>query len=102
MLNAIRPPSFPHVIPRLCVFARLIGGHGEVLCRVRIVNAQNRDVVYESADQPIRFDDRLQTRFFSLRLNQITVHAPGDFWVEFYCSGQFVDDAVLQILAGGE
>lgn len=98
VLNAIRTPSFPHVVPRLGVFAQLIGGHGEVRCRVRIVNAQTNDAAYESGEQTIRFDDRLQTRYFVLRLSQITVHSPGDFWVEFFCNGQFLDDAVLRIL----
>ena len=80
------------------MFAQLIGGHGDVRCRVRIVNARNRDVVYESAEQVVRFSDRLQTRYFTLRLVGITVHDPGDFWVEFSCNDQFVDDAVLRLL----
>lgn len=75
VLNAIRPPAVPHTIPHLCVFAQLIGGHGEVRCRVRIVNAHNRDVVYESAEQVVRFDDRLKTRYFILRLAGITARA---------------------------
>jgi len=98
VLNAFRPPAFPHVIPQLCVFAQLVGGHGDVRCVVRVVNAQTRDVAYQSTERVIRFDDRLQTRYFSLRLAQVTVHAPGEFWVEFHCNGQFVDAAVLRIL----
>jgi hypothetical protein len=66
VLNAIRPPAFPHVVPRLCVFAQLIGGHGDVRCQVRIVNARNRTVEYESAEQTISFADRLQVRYFAL------------------------------------
>jgi hypothetical protein len=101
VLNAIRPPAFPHVIPRLCDFAQLIGGYGEVRCVVRVVNAHNQDVAYQSSERLVRFDDRLQTRYFSLRLEQVTIHTPGDFWVEFTCNDQFVDDAVLRILEGG-
>jgi len=70
VFNAIRPPAFPHVLPRLCVFAQLVGGHGEVNCIVRVVNAQNRDVVYESPRQTVRFDDRRQTRYFMLKITE--------------------------------
>lgn len=98
VLNAIRPPAFPHTLPRLCVFARLIGGHGEVKCRVEIVNAQSRTLMYTSPDQTLRFDDRRQTRYFTLRLTGISIPGPGEYWVEFYCNGRFVDDSVLCIL----
>jgi hypothetical protein len=97
ILNSIRPPSFPHVLPRLCVFAQLIGGHGEGRCRVRIVAARNLDAVYESSDQVIRFDDRLETKYYTLRLRQITLHGPGEYWVELMWNGRFVDDAVLRV-----
>ncbi len=98
LLNSIRPPSFPHVLARLCVFAQLIGGHGEGRSRVRIVNANSLETVYESPDQVIRFDDPLQTRYVALRLLGITIHGPGEYWVELTWDGQFVDDAVLRIL----
>lgn len=99
VLNSIRPPSFPHVLAKFCVFAQLIGGHGRVECVVRIVNAQNRDVVYESSTQSVHFTDRRQTRYFILKLTDLKIHSPGDYWVELMCNNQFVDDAVFQILS---
>jgi hypothetical protein len=98
ILNAIRPPALPHAIPKLCVFARLVGGHGDVRCRVRVVSARDLSVVYESADQPVRFADPLQTRYFVLRLTDVTIHTPGVYWLELSCDGQFLDDAILRIV----
>ena len=98
ILNSIRPPSFPHVLSRLCVFAQLIGGHGEGRCRIRIVDARNLDAVYESADQIVRFDDRLEVKYYIVRLMEITIHGPGEYWVELTWNGHFVDDAAVRIL----
>ena len=98
ILNAIRAPSFPHVLPRLGIFAQLVGGFGEVPCVVRVVNAHNRELVYESPVRTVAFGDRLDTRYFVMRLANITIRTAGDFWVEFYCGGLFVDDALLRIL----
>jgi hypothetical protein len=98
VLNAIRPPAFPHTIARLCIFAVLVGGYGDVRCRVRVVNAHNREVAYESPLRTIRFDDRLQTRYYAHRLEQITISAPRAFWVELTCNDEFIDDASLHIL----
>lgn len=98
VLNAIRPPAFPHVLKKLCVFAQLIGGHGEVRCMIRVVHAANRDLTYESNEFPLRFTDRRQTRYFVLRIEDIALQEPGEYWVELHCNGEFVDDAILRIL----
>ena len=102
ILNAIRPPTFPYVLKRLCVFAQLIGGWGEIECRVRVVSAKNREVVYESAPVLVHFSDRRQGRYPIVRMLNIALLQPGEYWVELSCSGQFVDDAVLLILGEDE
>jgi len=97
VLNAVRVPAFPHTLAKLCIFAQLVGGFGDVRCQVQVVNASNRDVVYRSPARTVRFDDRRQTRYYSLKLTQIIIPAPADFWVEFFCNDQFVDDATLRV-----
>ncbi|HXD86182.1 MAG TPA: hypothetical protein VN641_06795 [Urbifossiella sp.] len=98
VMNAIRPPSYPYRIKKLCVFAQLIGGQGDVACVVRIVNSANRGLVYESEPFRLRFEERRQTRYFVLRITDIAIQAAGEYWVELTCDGSFVDDAVLRIL----
>jgi hypothetical protein len=72
VFNAVRVPAFPHTLAKLCIFVQLVNGYGEVNCRVRIVNASNRDIMYQSPVHVVRFDDRRQTRYFRLKLTQIT------------------------------
>ena len=69
-----------------------------VRCSIRVVNSANRELTYESAEFPLRFNDRRQTRYFVLRITGIGIQEPGEYWVELQCNGQFVDDAVLRIL----
>jgi hypothetical protein len=98
VLNAVRVQAFPHTLARLGIFAQLVSGYGAVRCQVRVVSAHNREVVYQSPAQTVRFDERRQTRYFVLRLAQLTIHAAGEFWVELYCNDEFVDDATLRFL----
>lgn len=102
VLNAIRAPGFPYTLAKLCVFARLVNGYGPVRCRVRIVDGGTRETVYESVENVLRFTDRMQTKYFLLRLTEIAVPAAGTFWVELYCNDVFVDDATLRFLSSNE
>jgi hypothetical protein len=97
VLNAIQVPTFPHTLDKLCVFAKLVGGLGDVRCHVEVVSAASGEVVYRSPTRVVRFDDRRQTRYYFLKLAQIILPAAGEFWVEFFCNGQFMDDATLRI-----
>lgn len=44
VLNAIRVPTFPHTLAKLCVFAQLGGGLGDVRCYVEVVDAASGEV----------------------------------------------------------
>jgi hypothetical protein len=97
VLNTVRVPSFPHDLPQLCIFARLIDGLGQVRCRVQVTRASDRAVIYRSPERILDFPDRHQTRYFILRMQQVHCPAPGEYWVEFYCNNEFIDDAVLRL-----
>jgi hypothetical protein len=97
VLNAVRVPGFPHTLDKLCVFARLVSGYGQLRCRVRVTRASDRVIVYRSPEQMLHFTDRRQTRYYVMRMQQISCPEPGEYWVEFFCNGEFVDDAVLLI-----
>ena len=98
VLNAIRPPSFPHVLPRLCVFAKLSDGLGDIRCRVRIINVADLTTVYETPELALRFHDRRQILYANFRIEQLRWTSPGEFVVELFCNGEFVDDAVLMVV----
>jgi len=98
VLNAIRVASFPHVLARLCVFAKLSDGLGDIRCRARIVNARTSSIVFETPEHTIRFRDRRQILYANFRIEQLVWTAPGESVVELFCDGQFVDDAVLMVV----
>ena len=97
VLNAIRVPAFPHTLPQLCVFARLIDGFGDVRCRVEVSRASDRSLIYRSPERVLIFPDRHQTRYYILRMQQVRCPAAAEYWVEFFCNDEFVDDAVLRL-----
>lgn len=98
ILNSIRPPTFPHILKKLNVFAQMRGGSGRVECIVRVVNAADGSVVFESSPHAMSFSDRLETQYFILRVTNVGLQKPGEYWVELWCEGVFLDDAVLQVL----
>ncbi len=76
VLNAVHPLSYPHTVQQLCVFARLIDGLGDIRCRVIVTRASDGAVVYRSPEQVLRFPDRHQTRYFTLKMLQVACPAP--------------------------
>ncbi|MBA4065790.1 MAG: hypothetical protein C0501_19145 [Isosphaera sp.] len=79
------------------MFARLSDGFGDIRCRVRMVDARDGATVLETAERVLSFRDRRQTLYANLRLANLTWSGPGEFVVELYCDGEFVDDATLSV-----
>jgi hypothetical protein len=99
--NAVRVPaetSFPYSLGKLCVFAQLVGGVGAVAIRVDIVRAATRTLIYSSGPRSLTFPDRHTTVTFCLRLRSFVFPAPGEYWVELFCQGQFLDDRLIHVL----
>ncbi|HET6575754.1 MAG TPA: hypothetical protein VFG68_19290 [Fimbriiglobus sp.] len=99
--NAVRLPadaSFPYTLGKLCVFAQLVSGVGQVAMRLDIVRAVTRDVIYSSGPRHLSFPGRHTTLTFSLRLRQFVFPAPGGYWVELFCQDQFLDDRLIHVL----
>jgi len=47
------------------------------------------------------FRDRRQKQYFVLRLENIALLHPGEYWIELFCDGQFIDDANFNVLEEG-
>jgi len=97
VLNSVRVPTFPHTVDRLCVFAKLCDGFGDVRCVVRVVNTRDLTTHFETSERMLHFRDRRQTLYAIFRLEQLVWPETGEFVVELYCNGKFVDDATLTI-----
>ena len=101
VFNAIRPPDgagYPCRLGRLCVFAQLIGGIGEVSLRLEVVSAENEAIIYTSPEQPVRFPDRRTTMSACFRILECPFPRPGVYLVELYAQGVFLDDRALHLL----
>jgi hypothetical protein len=64
---------------------------------VRFVSAESGTVLFESSGHPVQFSDRLATQYFVLRFEEIALQKPGEYWIELWCEGVFLDDAVLRV-----
>lgn len=101
MFNAIRVPegsAFPYTLGKLCIFAQLAGGIGEVPARLDIVRAATGDIIYSTGSRLLRFPGRQTTITFSLRLQQFPFPAPGEYLVEFFCYDRYIDDRLLRVI----
>ena len=96
--NAVRVTTFPHTLDRLYVFAKLCGGWGDVRCQIRIVNTRTLTTLFQSSERILHFRDRRQILYLIFRFEQLTWHEAGEFTVELYCNGEFIDDAMLTVL----
>ena len=101
VFNAIRVPaggSFPHMVPRMCVFAQFEDGAGDADLQALVVSAANGQVVFHSPVHRVRFPSRLIVMSVNIRLVNCPFPAAGEDWVELYCDGGIVGDRVLHIL----
>lgn len=99
--NAVRLPAdvaFPYALDKLCVFAQLVGGVGEVTCRAEVIRATTNRAIYVSGRQRLTFPGRHTTVTYLLRLRRFVFPAPGEYTVELFCEDQFVDDRLLHLI----
>jgi hypothetical protein len=101
VFNAARPAGgiFPYRLDRLCVFAQLVGGPPEAPMHIEVVRAETDEVAYASPTYSVRFPTRLTTTSVCIRVRGCPFPAPGVYLVELYCSGVFLDDRSLHLLA---
>jgi hypothetical protein len=91
---------YPFRLGQLCVFAQLIGGAGEVPAHVEVVQADTEALVYVSPEQRLRFPRRHTTVSALFRIRNLVFPGPGQYFVEFYCHDNFLDDRLLHLLPG--
>lgn len=86
LFEAIALPQFPFTYPVLCVVNRWCNGEGRFLQRVRIVGAQNENLV-ETGDAPVELPATLANVTSVSVFRNIQVKAPGRYWVEVLLDG---------------
>ena len=99
--DAIRVPpdgAFPYCLPRLCVFVWWRDGLGKPKSRIDIVQASTGTLVRRTKDCILNFEQRTDSVFARYKLENCTFPAPGFYFVEVYCEGEFVDDQLLRVI----
>jgi hypothetical protein len=98
--TTVRVPSdaaFPYTLTKLCVFAWCRGGQGRVKTRVDIVRASTGMLIHRTPDFLVHFVERNTSVFAKYKIECCQFKQPDDYFVEFYCEGEFIDDQVIRV-----
>jgi hypothetical protein len=98
--DTVRPPAgtaFPFTLAKMCVFAWMREGRGQVRSRIDIVQASTGELVGRTADRVLDFTHRT-THFANYRFERFAFPEPGYYYIELYCENEFVDDQVVRLL----
>lgn len=99
--EVVRVPEdecFPYTLPKIVLVAMLRDGQGSVTFQAVIRRAGSGESIRQSAGHPLRFDHPRQTRLLVLRMPNVTFPVPGEYLVELYCDGLFIDDQSITLL----
>lgn len=89
--------SWPHVLPKLCLFAWLRDGMGTVQFRFEVVSLNTGSLVTPPWRQSVSFSDPLAALYARFLLPNVAFPAPGWYAVEVYWNGEFADDQRFRV-----
>jgi hypothetical protein len=85
--------GFPHVHIRIVVFAEFVDGLGNVPFVIRIVDAGNAELIYETPVRHLQFQDRMTVVQFVHNLQMVPFRRPGVYLIELWSDDEFMADA---------
>ena len=99
--DTIRVPSsgFPHTQAKVCVFAQLRGGWGDIPVHVEIMHADSDELLRKVGPFAVSFRDRSLTYRVRCQIEGVVFQGPGVYVVELYCDQQFVDDQTFRVIS---
>jgi hypothetical protein len=86
LFSMIWSPSFPCTHPRMHIYLALTGGHGKHEVEVKLIRAEDRQVVMGMSG-PVTFSDPLQVVEVNLQWDRVIFGKPGEYLVEVSCDG---------------
>jgi hypothetical protein len=95
IFNAIRPALYPHVRPRLVVFAQLTGGLGDVPFFFDIRREGADEGIWTTEVKTVRFPDRTALRQVLMTINNIRFPEAGVYVVDLFCHNTWVCDTTV-------
>lgn len=84
--------TWPYTLPKLCLFAWLRDGIGDVRFRFELVDLRTGDLAALPWRQTVQLRHPLQSLYAKFLLPNVTFPAPGYYAVEVYWNGEIADD----------
>jgi len=99
--NRLRLPagaSFPYTLGKLCVYVYWRGGLGQVRSHIEVVNAMTGAILVRTSDFTLSFPTRSWTVHGRYLLPDVEFPGPGEYFVEMFCEGVFVEDQSIEVV----
>ncbi len=90
IFEAINAREFPAQHHTLFVANRWCKGEGSFTQKIRIVNAGNKKIVFQTEDQPFQLADIDTHHTIISRFNNILFENPGKYWVEILLNNELI------------
>src|SRR5205807_5480397 len=95
IFHAVRPPAYPHVLRRFCVFSQLVGGLGEIPFFVDVTYPKRARLVRTTQTNVLNFANRQQVVQLATSIENCLFPEPGLYLVELYCDNVCIADVSL-------
>ena len=82
LFEAISSKKFPATHPTLFIVNRWCKGEGAFTQKIRIVNFNNKSIVFQTDEQAFQLDDIDKHHTLVSRFNDLVFPAPGKYWLE--------------------
>ena len=97
LFNSIRAESFPCLQPRICVYAQLVNGLGEIPFVVEIRNAATDEVTFVTHTHNLFFPNRTRLVHMVQVIKGCLFEQAGVYTVELICKNQWMTDTIFRV-----
>ena len=90
IFESINTSKFPPIHPTLFVVNRWCKGEGAFKQKIRILDAMDQKIVFQTEDQVFELKDIDAHHTLISRFNNLVFKEPGKYWVEVMLDGELV------------
>ena len=90
LFEAINAKKFPATHQSMYVVNRWCKGEGDFKQKIRILNSQDKGLVFQTDEQVFELTDIDKHHTLVSRFNNIVFKSPGKYWVEILLDGELV------------
>lgn len=90
IFEAINSATFPARHHTLFIANRWCKGEGSFTQKIRIVNAKDKGIVFQTEEQPFQLADIDTHHTIVSRFNNLLFESPGKYWVEIFLNRELV------------